>query len=72
MRARPTGYSCTTPLAAWFGSSNATTTDLFDWGMTTQDPILLTALTAIIVAAERLIWWTKEGRDRDPARQRGA
>lgn len=33
-----------TPVAAWFGSSNATTTDLFDWGMTTTDPGILSAL----------------------------
>ena len=33
-----------TPVAAWFGSSNATTTDLFDWGMVTYDPTLLAAL----------------------------
>ncbi len=32
------------PLAAWFGSSNATTTDLFDWGMVTYDPAVLNAL----------------------------
>jgi hypothetical protein len=35
-----------TPLAAWFGSSNATTTDLFDWGMVIEDPALLTALAS--------------------------
>ena len=35
-----------TPLAAWFGSSNATTTDLFDWGMVIEDPTLLTALAS--------------------------
>ena len=35
-----------TPVAAWFGSSNATTTDLFDWGMVTTDPTLLAALAA--------------------------
>lgn len=33
-----------TPIAAWFGSSNATTTDLFDWGIVTYDPTLLAAL----------------------------
>jgi hypothetical protein len=32
------------PVAAWFGSSNSTTTDLFDWGMTTTDPTVLSAL----------------------------
>jgi len=32
------------PLSAWYGSSNSTTTDLFDWGMTTTDPTLLAAL----------------------------
>lgn len=35
-----------TPVAAWFGSSNATTTDLFDWGMVTTDPALLAALAS--------------------------
>lgn len=35
-----------TPVAAWFGSSNATTTDLFDWGMVTTDPTLLAALAS--------------------------
>ncbi len=34
------------PLAAWFGSSNSTTTDLYDWGMVTYDPALLTALAS--------------------------
>jgi hypothetical protein len=32
------------PTSAWFGSSNATTTDLFDWGMNISDPGMLTAL----------------------------
>jgi hypothetical protein len=33
-----------TPLNAWFGSSNSTTTDLFDWGMDISDAGVLTAL----------------------------
>ena len=33
-----------TPVSAWFGSSNATTTDLFDWGMTVTDPGILASL----------------------------
>ena len=33
-----------TPSSAWFGSSNATTTDLFDWGMNVSDTGMLTAL----------------------------
>ncbi len=32
------------PSSAWFGSSNATTTDLFDWGMNISDTGMLTAL----------------------------
>jgi hypothetical protein len=31
-------------VSAWFGSSNATTTDLFDWGMDINDPGMLSAL----------------------------
>lgn len=30
--------------SAWFGSSNATSTDLFDWGYTLTDPGMLSAL----------------------------
>ena len=33
-----------TPTSAWFGSSNATTTDLFDWGMDISDAGMLGAL----------------------------
>jgi hypothetical protein len=33
-----------TVTSAWFGSSNATTTDLFDWGMTISDTGILAAL----------------------------
>jgi hypothetical protein len=33
-----------TPSSAWFGSSNSTTTDLFDWGLNVSDPGLLAAL----------------------------
>jgi hypothetical protein len=32
------------PSSAWFGSSNATTTDLFDWGMNISDTGMLSAL----------------------------
>jgi hypothetical protein len=32
------------PASAWFGSSNATTTDLFDWGIDINDPGMLAAL----------------------------
>lgn len=32
--------------SAWFGSSNATSTDLFDWGMVVHDSDLLSALTS--------------------------
>jgi hypothetical protein len=41
-----------TPVAAWFGSSNATTTDLFDWGMTTTDPTVLAALATYFDTVE--------------------
>jgi hypothetical protein len=41
-----------TPVSAWFGSSNATTTDLFDWGMTTTDPTLLGALASYFDTVE--------------------
>jgi hypothetical protein len=34
----------TTPSSAWFGSSNSTTTDLFDWGMNISDSGVLSAL----------------------------
>jgi hypothetical protein len=40
------------PIAAWFGSSNATTTDLFDWGMVTYDPTLLAALAGYFDTTE--------------------
>ncbi len=33
-----------TPSSAWFGSSNATSTDLFDWGLDTSDAGMLAAL----------------------------
>ncbi len=32
------------PVDAWFGSSNSTTTDLFDWGMDITDPGILGSL----------------------------
>jgi hypothetical protein len=34
------------PASAWYGSSNSTTTDLFDWGMDISDTGILTALQA--------------------------
>ena len=33
-----------TPSSAWFGSSNSTSTDLFDWGLDTSDSGMLAAL----------------------------
>jgi hypothetical protein len=48
---RPTVGS-SAPISAWFGSSNATTTDLFDWGMDISDPAVLNALATYFDTVE--------------------